>query len=322
MARESFKEWLYKETTSRFFLFHLKGSKKLFEEWHLPFIVQKLGIRKIVHIDTEEKWKEEKDSLFAPSLFSETTLFLLWGISEEVAWEIKERLAITPFFFLFFPSRITEKRWKNVSQITMKADTQELQNFLSLEAKKLGVFLSTTAEKKLLHFVLTYHLGEKDIFHFLSFCERDREIIAEDVESFFAKDERFLLFRFLDAIAKREEVKSFFYLEMLQKIDFAPSWLIAQVARRFRILLQVYEGEGGTQDKWQGKELNPFEVEKIMVMKKNYSLPEVYRAFTLLRVADRLIKTQTIDPKAVLARTIGGIMSRLEPCSNDERGGI
>ncbi|MGQ9746465.1 MAG: hypothetical protein ACUVQZ_01650 [Candidatus Caldatribacteriaceae bacterium] len=322
MVRESFKEWLYKETASRFFLFHLKGSKKLFEEWHLPFIVQKFGIQKIVHVEDEETWKEQKDLLFVPSLFSEATLFLLWGISEKVAWEIKERLAIAPFFFIFFPSKIFEKRWKNVPQVIMEANTKEIQNFLSLEAKKLGVFLNASAEKKLLHFVLTYHLGEKDIFHFLSSCKRDREIIVEDVESFFAKDERFLLFRFLDAIAKREEAKSFFYLEMLQGIDFAPSWLIAQIARRFRILLQIYEGEGNVQDKWQEKELSPFEAEKIMTMKETYSLPEVYRAFTLLRIADRLIKTQNTDPKAVLARTIGEIVSRQGLCSDDEQGEI
>jgi len=315
LAKETFREWWSKDSASRLFLFELKVGRKLFEEWHLPLIVEKLAVQKVIQVEGEEEWKEKKTLFLLPSLFPEAMLFLLWGISEKTAWEIKEKFSVPPFFFLAFLRKVEERKWNDVPWVVIEPDEQALRKIWYSRAQKFDVSLSKAGEKKLFHFLERYDLGMSDVEDFFAYFAGQKELGGEEVAFFFERDEKVLLFRFLDALGKRDKTGAFHYLQMLWRADFSPSWLIAQIARRFRLLLQVYEGGGTTHDLWQGKELHPFEAEKIEAMKEKYRLPEVHQAFTLLRTADRLTKTQNIDPKIVLARVIEEMMTPPAPGS-------
>ncbi|MEN3187130.1 MAG: hypothetical protein ABDK94_07600 [Atribacterota bacterium] len=309
MGKETFKKWYEHDLSSRFFLFELRIGRKLFEDWYLPFIVRKLKVQRVVEVENEEEWKYVVESFLVPSLFPEAILFVLWGIPERAILKMKDTLASTPFFFLFIPRKMEEQKWNDVSCVVVKPDEMILKKFWSSMAQKFGVSLDKVAEEKLLRFLGTYNLGRSDLEYFFSCFTGRKDVTEEEVEWFFEREEKVVLFRFLDALGKREETKTFHYLQMLWRLDFSVSWLIAQIARRFRLLLQCYEGEGMTRDVWQGKDLHPFEAEKVITMKEKYSLSEVRRTFALLRTADRLIKTQSVDPRITLTRIIGEIMS-------------
>ncbi|MCX7667420.1 MAG: hypothetical protein N2Z84_00600, partial [Atribacterota bacterium] len=304
-----FKEWYERDLSSRFFLFELRVGRKLFEDWYLPFVVRKLKVQRVVDVTGEEEWKRVVDSLFTPSLFPEAILFVLWEIPEKVILGAKSTLTSTPFFFLFVSQGMDEQKWKGVPCVIVKPDEQVLRKFCSSMAQRFNVFLSRVVEEKLLHFLEIYNLGKGELEYFFSCFAGRKDITGEEIEWFFEREEKVLLFRFLDALGRREQAKTFHYLQMLWRLDFSPSWLITQIARRFRLLLQCYEGEVMTRDVWQGKNLHPFEAEKIITMKEKYSLPEVYRIFTLLRTADRLVKTQSGDSRITLTRIVGEIMS-------------
>ncbi|MGC8778304.1 MAG: DNA polymerase III subunit delta [Candidatus Caldatribacteriaceae bacterium] len=322
MAKETFRVWWQEQTAARFFLFELKIGRKFFEEWYLPFVEEKLVVKRVVNIESEEEWKEKSSLVLEPSLFPEAILFLLWGIGEKTAREIKEKFSMAPFFFLFLPRKVEERRWKDIPWVVVEMDERTFRKFWSSRAQQFNVSLSRMAEQRLFHFLSTCDLGKSDLEYFFAFFAGRNDISGEDVEFFFEREEKVLLFRFLDALGRRDMAKAFHYLQGLWNIDFAPSRLIAQVARRFRLLLQVYEGEKGTHDAWQGKELHPFEAEKVRVMREKYSLSEVYQAFTLLRTADRLMKTQGSDPRIVLARVVEAIMIPQGPGSTVEQGAI
>lgn len=309
MAKETFKEWYERDVSSRFFLFELRIGRKLFEDWYLPFMVRKLKVQRVIEVEGEEEWKKVTDSFFAPSLFPETILFVLWEVPEKVILKVKNTLASTPFFFLFVSQKVEEQKWNDVPCVSVKPDERVLRKFWSSMAQQFGVSLNKVAEGQLSRFLSTYNLGKHDLEYFFSCFAGKQDVTGEEVEWFFEREEKVLLFRFLDALGKREEAKTFHYLQMLWRLDFSPSGLIAQIARRFRLLLQYYEGETMARDVWQGKNLHPFEAEKIITMREHYSLPEVYRAFTLLRTADRLTKTQSTDSRITLTRIVGEIMS-------------
>jgi hypothetical protein len=167
LAKETFREWWSRNPASRFFLFELKVGKKLFEEWYLPLIVKKLAVKKVVQVEGEEEWKEKKTLFLLPSLFPEAMLFLLWGISEKTAWEIKEKFSVPPFFFFAFLRKVEERKWNDVPWVVIEPDEQALRKIWYSRAQKFDVSLSKAGEKKLFHFLERYDLGMSDVEDFL-----------------------------------------------------------------------------------------------------------------------------------------------------------
>ncbi|NSW77299.1 MAG: hypothetical protein HPY68_11115, partial [Candidatus Atribacteria bacterium] len=136
MAKETFKEWYEQDISSRLFLFELRIGRKLFEDWYLPFIVRKLKVQRVVKVGSEEEWKNVIDSFFAPSLFPEAILFVLWEVPERVVLKVKNTLASTPFFFLFVSQKVEEQKWKDVPCISVKPDERVLRKFWSSMAQQ------------------------------------------------------------------------------------------------------------------------------------------------------------------------------------------
>ncbi|GEM_PF-708426 len=314
MGNENFKEALQKKKNTHFFLCELRTGRKIFEEWHLPEVEKLLGVTRTIHIETEEEWQERAPSLTLPSLFSEANLFLLWGVKEVTAWQIQEEFRATflPFYFFFFSEKVDEKKWRDVPRIIVDVGVKEWERLCRSKAQEFGISLSGGAEKKLASFVHSYNLSEEDLAYFFSLHADKKRIGVEEVELFFERNERVLLFRFLDAVGEKEVKGALHYLHLLFRVDFSPTWLLAQLARRFRLVLQCHETGEYLFDLGQGKKLHPFEGEKILRMKEKYSLSEVSQAFHLLRAADRQMKTESVVPQTLLVQLVVDLMTPSE----------
>lgn len=310
MEKVEFKTWLNQDVKGRCFVLELSVGRKYFEDQYWPQVVEKLGGGKVVRIRGKKEWEERGKKAALPSLFGEQKILLLEDLEEDLALKIKNLRS--PHFLVFISGGWRGvKEWSDSTWIKVEETHYGWENFWKDRAKSRGILLDHRVLKSLSRWSKEYDWAEEDVEQFLSQFSEGETVKVEDIEFYFEKNERTLLFRFLDAIGERNRERAIFYLRSLLQIGFSPSLLLANLARRFRLLWQAQETKEETIDLWSGKKLNPFEwKEKIIKNKNNYSPEEIKRAFEILYQVDKILKTQNPDPETVFLGMLAQLMAK------------
>lgn len=309
MEKRRFEEWLQEEPSGNFFLCECRIPRVYFQEVCIPEIRRKLGVSEVSWVRQEDEWSKEQQELLFPSLFRRKRAIFLEGLAKEKVFQIAREASRYPgtfFFFLSPPEVLQEPFWQKFPWIVVEESREVFLRFLREEETRLGLFLENEARETLFRFVSEYELQRGDVVDFLEKF-RGGQITKEEVETFFTQSERILLFRFLDALGERDTSSALRYAYRLVEYQFPLSLLVVHLARRFRLFAQFCEGRGMKKDLWQGKEINPFEARKIEKMQEHFRLSDIPRIFAILRTADRLLKTQSIDPYLWCALLVSGI---------------
>jgi len=310
LGKVEFKTWMNQDIKGRCFVLELAVGGKYFEDHCWPQIVEKLGGGKVVRIKGKKEWEEKGGGAILPSLFGEKKILLLEDLEESLALKVKN--ISSPHFLVFISSGWRGgKEWSDDTWIKVEPPRYDLENFWKKSAKNKGIFLDNQVLRSLSRWSKEYDWGEEDVEQFLSQFSEGEIVKMEDVELYFEKNERTLLFRFLDATGERNLEGAIFYLRSLLQIGFSPSLLLTNVARRFRLLWQAQETKEETVDLWSGRKLSPFEWrEKILKNKNKYNLEEIQRAFEILYQVDKALKTRNPEPEALLLGMLVKIMAK------------
>lgn len=309
MGKRRFDEWLREEPLGNFFLCECRVSRVYFQEVCIPEIREKLSTSEVLWIRQEDEWSREQQELLFPSLFRRRKAIFLEDLGEEKVSQIAREASRYPeafFFFLPSPEALKEPFWQKFPWIVVEESREVFLRFLREEEVRLGLTLEDDVRELLFRFFSDYELQRGDIVDFLEKFRGGR-VTREEVEAFFTQSERVLLFRFLDALGEKDTPSALRYAYRLIEYQFPLSLLVVHLARRFRLFAQFCEGKGMERDLWQGKEINPFEVRKIERMQKHFRLSDVPRIFAILGMADRLLKTQSMDPYLWCALLVSGI---------------
>lgn len=291
------------------FILELQVPRVYFQDVCTPRIREKLGVSRISWIRKKEEWEKKREELLLPSLFPEREALFLEDLREEAILEIAQeapRYGGVFFFFLISPEMSRGASSLGLPWIVVAEDREAFFRFLKEEEARLGLTLDEETRETLFQFTLECELQRGDIEDFLEEFKGER-VSRSAVEAFFMRNEKVLLFRFLDALSERDTPSALQYVYRLVEQQFPPSLLVANLARRFRLFAQLYEAKEIERDLWQGKSVNPFEAKKVERMKKHFSPSDVLSALASLRAADRLLKTQSVDLKLWCALLVVGI---------------
>ncbi|HPZ81218.1 MAG TPA: hypothetical protein PK844_00710 [Candidatus Atribacteria bacterium] len=309
MEKVEFKTWIGQDIKGRCFVLELSAGGKYFEDQCWPQMVEKLGGGKVVRIKGEREWEEKGEEAILPSLFGEKKILLLEDLEESLALKIKK--TSSPHFLVFISSGWRGgKEWDDSTWVKVEPPRGDWEDFWEKEARRRKLSLDYQVVRSLSRWSREYDWGEEDVEQFLSQFPEGETVKMEDVELYFEKNERTLLFRFLDATGERNLERATFYLHSLLGVGFPPSLLLTHIARRFRLLWQAQETEEEVVDLWSGRKLSSFEWErKILKNKNKYNLEEIKRAFEVLYQTDRAIKTRNPDPESLLLGMLVKIMA-------------
>ncbi len=308
LEKRRFEEWVQGDIRGNFFVLERRVPQVSFQDVYVPEIRRKFGISRVSWIQKEEDWKGKREELLSPFLFPEREGVFLEGLKEETVWRIAQEASQydKAFFFFLAPPALKGAFWGKFPWIVVEESREAFLRFLEEEQARSGVFLEEEARETLFQLVLEHELQRGDIVDFLEKFRGER-ISKDTVEAFFVRNEKVLLFRFLDALGEKDTTSAIQYAYRLMDQQFPPPLLVAQIARRFRLLAQLHEVGGIQQDLWQRREINPFEARKIERMKKHFSPSDVPRVFAHLRTTDRLLKTQSIDLRLWFVLLVSGI---------------
>lgn len=309
MGRKSFEEWLREKEKGSFLILERRVNRARFEEWCIPQLLEKVSASRFSWVRNREEWEEKKKELLLPVLFPEKEVVFLEGIDEGLALAVAGESPSYPLVFFFFlpEGELTRSDWRRFPWIVLKEEGI-FEPFLKNRLQALGLSLEEEARIRLFRLLEEYELQETDIEAFLRQFRRGERIKEKDVEVFFEQSERVLLFRFLDAVGERNASLALQYGYRLLKEKFPLALFLSHLARRFRLLLQLYLVEEKRKDLWQKREISPFEMQKVQRMQAHFSLSDIPRVFQALQMADRLLKTQNIDPQAFLLSLITEIV--------------
>ncbi|MEN3203134.1 MAG: hypothetical protein ABDK87_05330 [Atribacterota bacterium] len=310
MERQRFEEWLRSELSGNFFLCERRVSQVYFREICVPEIQEKCKASGISWVHGESEWEKKRQELVSPSLFPRREVIFLEGFKEEgvlkIAQEAPRYLEVL-FFLLLSPAEtLKEPFWRKFPRIIVEESREVFLHFLREEEARLDLVLEDDARESLFRLASEYELQRGDIVDFLERCRGGR-VTKDEVEAFFTQSEKALLFRFLDALGERNAASALRYVYRLLDQQFPPSLLVTHLARRFRLFAQFCESGETRRDLWQGKEINPLEARKIEKMKKHFTSSDVPRIFAVLRTADRILKTQSVDPRLWCVLLVSGI---------------
>lgn len=311
MAKQSFETWLKDKGRKRWAVVLLGISQSYFEEKILPRVKAELRASRVVKIQSEKEWKEKKNEITRPSLFGEVTLVLLGGVTEKTAEEILSVIKSFSYLYAlyFSPNRLRGKFWQNFDQLLISDEGRSWDNFLRTILKEQGIRMSKPAWFKIQRLWQELDLSWEELEQFFRLFPEGEEVTLEEVNAFFERREKGLLFPFLDAVGERRLELANHYLFSLLDIGFSPSLILVHLGRKFRLILQVQETKEDKIDLWQNRKLSPFEMEqKIKKQAQNFSLPEVRNIFHFLHQTDRILKTQRCDPKAIFLDLISQII--------------
>lgn len=298
MGKEQFEKWLERDIQGHFWVLERKVSRAHFENWYVPKVLKKIGASRVTWVQGEEEWEGKQKEFVLPSLFSEREVLFLEDLKEVVALKIAREASRYPMLFFFFLTSgdLKEAEWRKFPWIIVGESQEIFERFLLREAQRFGLSLKKEARELLFRLFQEYELQEAEIMDFLKEFAGGGRIEEKDIEAFFEKSERTLLFRFLDALGEKDTPCALQYAYRLVEGRFPLPLLLTHLTRRFRLLAQLYETEEEQRDLWQEKEVSSFEMKKTQKMKMYFAPSDIPRVFAALRMADRLLKTQSVDP--------------------------
>ncbi|MDI9595840.1 MAG: hypothetical protein QM279_11540 [Atribacterota bacterium] len=298
MEKTTFQKWITSDIPNNqyFFLISLNISRHFWEQYYFPQIKTKFKTNIVYRVENEKTWKEMEAERMLPKLFPEKEIILLDGISEKGALEITQKKSIPDnLIFLFLNEGELTKPWTNVTIIHVGFGEKEFYQWIGKTAGEKFSGLPAAVIKSLYKYWREYNLREEDIMGFIRQTELLPKRTPLDVELFFEKSEKTLLFRFLDALSDRDTQLATKYFCSLQKINYPSSLLVSMIARRFRLMAQVLITGVENQDLWKKNRVSPFEIRKIKTYSKKFSPSEITNLFYALRHMDRLLKTTNSD---------------------------
>jgi len=253
-------------------------------------------------------------------LFPKKEILLLDGVSEALAFQIAHGKTSHPHsFFLYIVQNKLTKSWNDIPLVQVEFTEEEFRQWIQkIAGKSLYSQLSAPVLHSLYQRWKDFDLGEEDIFSFFHHYQPLTGLIPLDVELFFEKSEKTLLFRFIDALSDRNAELATKYFFSLQKINYPPNLLVVMVARRYRLIHQILLIGVDNQDLWKKNKVSPFEIRKIKNFAKKYSPSEITNIFSLLRDLDRLSKTVHCDFSDLMLDLIAQISVKILP-SRSER---
>jgi hypothetical protein len=298
MEKTTFQKWITSSIPSNqyFFLISLNISRRFWEQHYLPQLKNKFQTNIVHRVEDEKIWKEMEAKKMLPQLFPSKEIILLDGISEKGAFEIAQKKSIPAhlIFFYLTESELT-KPWSNITIIQVGFGEREFYQWIEKTAGEKFAGLSGAVIKNLYKFWIEYDLNEEDIMGFFRQSQSISNMTPLDVELFFEKNEKTLLFRFLDALSDRDSQLATQYFCSLLKMNYPPHLLLTMITRRFRLIAQVLITGVENQDLWKKNRVSPFEIRKIKTYSKKYCPSEMTNFFASLRHMDRLIKTTNCD---------------------------
>jgi len=317
MEKMTFQKWLTSNLPKNqcFFLISFNVSRRFWEQYYFPQIKAKFQTNIVHRVSDEKSWKEMEAERTLPKLFPEKEIILLDAISEKDAWEIAQKKSFPAhLIFFYLMSGEPTQPWPDVTtMIQVGFGEREFYQWIEKVTGEKFSRLSTAVIKSLYKYWREYDLGEEDIIDFIRQAVSSPNITPLDVELFFEKSEKTLLFRFLDALSDRDSQLATNYFCSLIKINYPSNLLISMIARRYRLMAQVLITGVENQDLWKNNRINPYEIRKIKMYSKKYSPSEITNLFHSLRQMDRLLKTTNSDFSILILDFIDQISIRTSP---------
>ncbi|GEM_PF-1169121 len=298
MEKITFQEWMKGDSAEkhRFYLLQLNISRRFWEQSFFPQVKEKFHTDIVHRFSDDKSWKVKEPDLLIPSLFPKKEIIMLDGVSEEVAHRLSHKAIIPPHcIVLYFISQSLKKNWLKGIMILIEFEEQDFAHWVLQVSQGLSKNLSPLILKTLYKYWWEYDLLEGDIIDFLLQAKSLPNLSITDLEIFFEKSEKTLLFRFLDALSDRNADLSNQFFFALMKINYPPILLVTMIARRYRLIAQIISTKEENKDLWKNTKLNSFEIQKIKKYTKKYSLSDFKEIFNSLRQLDRLLKTTNSD---------------------------
>lgn len=171
---------------------------------------------------------------------------------------------------------------------------RDLPSWIQRRAKDKGGSLSREATQMLAALVGNdLRLLDQEIEKLLVYA-KDRQVTTEDVQTLVSRAREVSIFDLVDCVGRREADRALRLLHRLLDAGETPLYLLAMLARQFRILIQVSElrSQGLAPDEITNRlKLHPFVVEKGLAQAYNFDMGQLEAAHQRLVETDWSIKT-------------------------------
>jgi DNA polymerase-3 subunit delta len=140
-----------------------------------------------------------------------------------------------------------------------------------------------------------------------------RAVTVEDVEAVASYSEDAIIFDLLDALGQRNGAVAAQKLHLLLESERDPKhplYVLAMIARRFRLLIQVKElaDLGATNEKTaKALKLHPFPTRKLRRQSAHFTAGQLAAVHRQILDIDVAIKTGRIDPEVALDLLVAGV---------------
>lgn len=153
-------------------------------------------------------------------------------------------------------------------------------------------------------------LLDQELEKLLAFANWERPVTSEDVILLVPYAQEAVIFEAVDALGHRDGVKAARLLHNLLAHGNDPLYLLAMIARQFRLLIQVKElaEEGlGPPAIAQAIKLHPYPTRKLYVQARNFAMDQLERVHRHLLKIDLQVKTGQMDSVVALDLLIAAL---------------
>jgi len=188
-------------------------------------------------------------------------------------------------------------------------DSAQMESWIRDRSKKIGLKISQENRKKLSAMIggdswQAFHELEK-----LKNYTKGRELEYGDIDLLVRARLDDDIFLTVDMIAKGDKKRALELLRNQFSIGNEPLYLLAMIARQFRILIQIkgYSDGGGSGDNYAMAKklgLHPFVVQKSMVMVNKFSSDDLRDIYKKIIDTDQKLKSSKVDGKIILERLV------------------
>ncbi len=282
-------------------VFYLCINRRMWDREIFPAVKKQLNIERVIRIQGKEEWGKRRQEFLNPSLFPVKNAIVFENTEEKDVLDIfRKEKSLEDTVFLCILTAKPKKSWTKIPVIEVRVPEREIMGSL---CRRYGCNPTAKALDALVRFWREYDLSDEDIEQFL--CSRSKDTIdILDVEVFFEKNEKTLTFGFLDEVGKKNAMRAQLHFSRLMQLGTPPALLLTLLARRFRLIYQILESGETSTDLWKGSALNQFEMKKIQVTAKNFTLQEARTVLYTLAAVDRRLKTSPVDFEAMMLETI------------------
>jgi len=185
--------------------------------------------------------------------------------------------------------------------------------WINSEVKKRGRTISQQAAEMMATMIGT-DLGElsQAIERVILYAGERKMLNDKDVAAAIAETHQYRVFDFADAVGSRNWPKAFALLSNLVENGQSPVFVLAMLARHFRILLKAREATGkmepGRIASYIG--VHPYFAKGCIAQSKNFSAGELRAAFRIMHRCDRELKSSPVPKERIMERALFELMGK------------